>query len=353
MDFYEIDFHNVTVASNPNSGDAISLRYRIGGQETIHVVDGGWNQTGNNVIEHIRTWYGNPTKIDHIVVTHPDKDHCEGLLPIIRNFNIGVIWMFRPWHYAEYLRRFFPDVPSEQKLIQCLKNAYPYLTEIEKLGIDRQIPIVAPIAGRRIGEFTVLSPTIPLYLELVCSSAKVLRHLYGNGLVVGNQDSENDQSVVQGARLNGNSIVLTADAGDRPLRDSISYSGVAGISAPYVNLFQIPHHGSRQNISKATLQSWLGSIPSTSVDSMHGMVRQAIISVSSNDKYHPSKGVIKTVMNLGVTVYTNECNPAVCFKSNSAPQSPYVVCFKSNSAPQRPYVVQCVPTQLPKEQEIS
>ena len=334
-DFYEIDFHNVTSINHRNSGDAISIRYRKNDTETIHVVDGGWYETGHNVIGHIRTYYGNPSRIDHVVVTHPDKDHCEGLMPIIQNFEVGTIWMFRPWQYANYLRHFYANKPSEQQLIRCLKAAYPFAAQIEQLGIDHAIPIVAPIAGSKIGEFSVLSPTITSYFARIRSSSRILKTLYGSSIVGGDNSSENDQSVVQGAVLDGNSIVLTGDAGENPLKDALAYLCVAGITAPFINIFQIPHHGSRQNISKATFQSWLGCTTTQSTEKAHAMNKQAVISASANDKYHPSNGVILTVMNLGVTVFTNENTPTILFKSRFAPQRPH---FAPAQPPKRPNV---------------
>lgn len=89
-DYYEIDFIKIEASS---SGDAITLRYCIDGKETIHVVDGGFKDTGDLIVQHINSYYGNPDKIDRVIVTHSDKDHTGGLASVLNNFEIGELWM--------------------------------------------------------------------------------------------------------------------------------------------------------------------------------------------------------------------------------------------------------------------
>jgi glyoxylase-like metal-dependent hydrolase (beta-lactamase superfamily II) len=45
----------------------------------VHVVDGGYLDTGDQIVEHLKTYY-RTTVIDHVILTHPDRDHamvCE------------------------------------------------------------------------------------------------------------------------------------------------------------------------------------------------------------------------------------------------------------------------------------
>ncbi|WP_427197194.1 hypothetical protein [Pseudomonas aeruginosa] len=65
-DYFEIDFLGVETAK---SGDAITLRYSVNGTEGIHVVDGGYLDTGDQIVEHLKTYYGT-TVIDHVILTH-------------------------------------------------------------------------------------------------------------------------------------------------------------------------------------------------------------------------------------------------------------------------------------------
>ena len=64
-DFFEIDFLNI---ESKKSGDAILLRYSIGGIPRIHIPDGGFQDTGDKIVKHIKNYYGNPRRIDAVIV---------------------------------------------------------------------------------------------------------------------------------------------------------------------------------------------------------------------------------------------------------------------------------------------
>src|SRR5271170_4583966 len=88
-DYYEIDFRQVHTAK---SGDAIGIRYQIGQNWFVHLVDGGYATTAPELSNFIRATYGTKV-INHVVVTHPDRDHAEGLAPILEEFDVGALWM--------------------------------------------------------------------------------------------------------------------------------------------------------------------------------------------------------------------------------------------------------------------
>lgn len=85
-DFFEIDFLDV---ESSKSGDAIPLRYQPNGVSRIHVVDGGYQATGEKLVSHIKTYYGDPYFIDSVVVSHPDGDHVGGLRKVLEEFEVG------------------------------------------------------------------------------------------------------------------------------------------------------------------------------------------------------------------------------------------------------------------------
>jgi hypothetical protein len=59
---YEIDFLPV----GDSNGDAICIRYGTPQTGyTIHVVDGGFTDTAETVIDHIETYYGKGVTINH------------------------------------------------------------------------------------------------------------------------------------------------------------------------------------------------------------------------------------------------------------------------------------------------
>jgi glyoxylase-like metal-dependent hydrolase (beta-lactamase superfamily II) len=129
--FFEIDFLDV---ESSKSGDAIPLRYQINGVSHIHVVDGGFQDTGARVVEHIRRYYSNPSHIDRVVVSHPDGDHAGGLRTVLEVFDVGELWMLRPWVYADEIIHRFEHYSSVENLKRRLKQIYPNLAALEEIA---------------------------------------------------------------------------------------------------------------------------------------------------------------------------------------------------------------------------
>ena len=67
-------------------------------------------------------------------------------------------------------------------------------------------------------------------------------------------------SVIQYANLCSKKILLTADAGCRALAEAAVYAPTVGLSLPGIDRFQVPHHGSRRNLSTDILDLWLGDM---------------------------------------------------------------------------------------------
>ena len=84
-DFYELDLLPVHTSK---SGDCICIRYQVGNSWYLHVIDGGYTATAPDLAAHIRKHF-NTTHINHVIVTHPDQDHAEGLAPILEQFDVG------------------------------------------------------------------------------------------------------------------------------------------------------------------------------------------------------------------------------------------------------------------------
>ena len=162
-DFYEVDFLQV---HSKRSGDAIAIRYQVGGQWAVHVVDGGYNTIAPVMASHIRNRYGTAI-INEVVVTHGDQDHAEGLAPILENFRVGRLWMLRPWLYTGIPLPYFARYNSADRLAARLREDYCYLAALEEIAIRKNVPIAEPFQGEKIGPFTVLAPTPQRYLQMV------------------------------------------------------------------------------------------------------------------------------------------------------------------------------------------
>ncbi|NLK38785.1 MAG: competence protein ComEC [Clostridiales bacterium] len=327
-DFFEIDFLDV---ESKKSGDAIPIRYQVGGETFIHVTDGGFQDTGDSLVEHINKYYNAPKFIDSVVVSHSDGDHSGGLRKLFDNYKIGALWMLRPWLYADELIDRFSRFTNVDNLIKRLKDLYPNLVALEELAKDKKVPIYAPFQGSKIGHFTVLAPSKSTYLDLVVESDKTPDSvesfssslLRTAGVMVENaiayiraawgqetfpQDdtsAENNMSVVQYANLCGEKILLTADAGRLALNEAADYAPNVGLTLPGINRIQIPHHGSRHNVSTELLDRWLGQRLKSQPDASSGTFT-AIVSAAKTDQDHPRKTVIRAFIHRGANVISTE-----------------------------------------------
>jgi beta-lactamase superfamily II metal-dependent hydrolase len=337
-DFYEVDFLQV---HSKRSGDAIAIRYEIGGKWAVHVIDGGYNSTSPVMAAHIRNRYGTDL-INEVVVTHGDQDHAEGLAPILESFRVGRLWMLRPWLYTGILLPYFARYNSADRLAARLRADYCYLAALEEIALRKNIPIAEPFQGEKIGPFTVLAPTPQRYLQMVIASDKTPQQTAGVGGLLGElyelakpivrkiragwgsekfsaeeTSTENEMSVVQFARLSGHTIVLTGDAGRAAMTEAADFAPQAGLILPGVTRFQTPHHGGRRNISSAILDRWLGPVLPQMLPA--GSERfTAIISSAKEDEDHPRNAVLRGLLHRGAKVLTTE-DEAIWVYSDGAP----------------------------------
>ena len=253
-DYFEIDFLDV---ESKKSGDAIPLRYCIDDITRIHVTDGGFQGTGDKIVEHVNKHYDNPCTIDAVIVSHSDRDHAGGLCKVLETYDVTELWMLRPWLYAEELIDRFKRFTNVDNLASRLKEIYPTIATLEKIAEEKEIPISAPFQGEYIGEFLVLAPTRERFLDLVVESDKTpestqekeeswpakvqsfvekvvsfIKADWGDEKFSSEETSpENDMSVVQYANLCDKKIMLTADAGRGALSEAVDYAQMARAGA--------------------------------------------------------------------------------------------------------------------------
>lgn len=278
---FEIDFLPV----GKSSGDAILVRYGNPTDGfTVQLTDGAYTATADTIIRHINTWYdGAP--IDHMVLSHADDDHATGLVEVLKRHPVRNLWMNRPWLYAqEVIDKFHPNFTA-QGLSAKMRELHPYLVEMEKIATEKQIPIREAFQGTQIGSFWVIAPSRERYVSLIPSLDKTPESFAGAVKTFGQSVAEaakaaaawiketwlgetlgddlstsasNETSLVQWAKIDNKCILLTADVGPIGLAEAADYAQRAGVlSPPY--FVQVPHHGSRHNVSRSTLDRWLGT----------------------------------------------------------------------------------------------
>ncbi|MCY4223671.1 MAG: MBL fold metallo-hydrolase [Bacteroidetes bacterium] len=318
---FEIDF--LPVGSGERSGDAIALRYRSGNNYCIHVIDGGDLESGTHMVEHIKDYYGNPAKIDALICTHGDADHSSGLRNIIENFQVGGIWMNRPWNYVNDVVISGQSI-TLNSLKKRLRRKFSIPNEIENLAIHHKIPLHDCFQGTSIGSFCILSPSKERYIRLIpqflgldlgerlklskyTDSANATQNFvhescYEETLqenVV--TSASNESSIVQIAQFAEESILLTGDAGVLSLNEAANYAETFMGGLPKLDLIQIPHHGSRHNVSPSILNKWIGEIGYSSNTC-------AIASVAEKTITHPKPQVVNALIRRGCEVFSTHGN---------------------------------------------
>jgi len=311
----EIDF--LQVGDGERSGDAIALRY--GSLHTgyeVMVIDDGNKTSGEALVQHDRTDYGTST-VQHVVNGHPDGDHSSGLSVVLDDLDVRHLWMHQPWNYARaILDRFRNPRLSAAGLEDRVRDALDTAHDLEVIAGARRIPIHEPFQGATIGPFLVLSPEKDWYLRHLVPNfdrtpdAKTL----APGILTqffkateeavswvaetfdietldesGETSAQNESSVVLYGNFGGRGMLLTGDAGRVALTRAILYAQSLGISLQGLDCVQIPHHGSRRNVSPSVLNHITG--------------RCAIVSVAPGSTTHPRRKVTNAFRRRGARVH--------------------------------------------------
>lgn len=345
MAFYEIDFLPV---ETKKSGDAIAIRYSMDGtEEEIHVVDGGFLDTGEKLVEHIDNYFSSPSVIDRVILTHPDGDHAAGLRTVLETFEVRELWMLRPWDYVDELLPRFKRYTTAEGLAKRLKEAYPNVHKLDEIAKEKGIPTYSPFVGAVVGAFTVLAPSKQRYLDLLVESEKTpdekdqsraafeslgsifktfvnyVRAGWGEEKFSPDPTSnENEMSVIQYSCLCDQKILLTGDAGREGLEEAANNTWMVGLSLPGIDTFQVPHHGSRRNVSSEILDRWLGPKLS-SPPQEGGELFTAVVSSAKEDEKHPRNSVVRAFHHRGAVVLKTE-GKAISISKNAPKRDGWV-----------------------------
>ena len=314
----QVDF--LPVESGEKSGDAITFRYGNFADRAsfkVDVIDGGTLKSGEKLVEHIKTHY-NTDHVDLIICTHPDADHASGLREVMNNCTVGELWIHKPWDHSAQICDLFQDGRiTTNSLSERLKEAYNYAHELVEIAEEKGINVREPFAERESedGYITVLGPSIDFYRELLPEFARspqarsIHEKVFSRNLEKainwieetldietlgedGETSAENRSSAIILFQFSGNKILFTGDAGIDSMKNVIEFAEDNSIDISRVDVFQIPHHGSKRNISPSILDSI--------------RCESAYASASKEAPKHPAKKVTNALKRRDAKVFTTE-----------------------------------------------
>jgi beta-lactamase superfamily II metal-dependent hydrolase len=306
-----------------SNGDAIIVTYGEPNGFWLTLVDGGYSQLGEQVIEHIESHYGHDVTINNMVVSHADNDHASGLIPVFERFRVETLWMNRPWLYANEVIHNFHGNWTLQGWIDHVRSNHEYLVELEAMARARGMEPQETFQGTYIGPFLVLAPSRERYVSLIPELDKTpppyRSETVGRSLIEAARNvldrvketlqietldqnppatsASNETSIVQLGTYDSRKILLTADVGPDGLLEAARYAHALGLLAP-PDLVQIPHQGSRRNVTPQVLNAWLGQPNAGNPERGN-----AYVMVGSNKSEHPRKKVKNAFIRRGYPVF--------------------------------------------------
>ncbi len=118
----------------------------------------------------------------------------------------------------------------------------------------------------------------------------------------GKTSEENESSVILYANLDGRGILLTGDAGNEALQNAHNYALNKNINiSKSLSFIQIPHHGSRRNVSPSILNKFIGNKNTNKKNSI-----VAFVSAGKDDDRHPRRVVINAFIRRGCKVIATQ-----------------------------------------------
>ena len=224
------------------------------------VVDGG---PGTKIVdclgENLPFW---DRTIEMVVLTHPQKDHMEGLLSVLSRYKVKMIAT--------------TGVENETELFKAWQTA------IKAEGAR----IYTPKAGDRLVLDSVRGQTSSMDVLWPTSEKLEIWKLAGLSEL-------NKSSVVLRLEMDGFCAYLTSDIPNEILVGLIDRS---------CQVLKISHHGSKTGTNQEILDS---------IDP-----KVAIIQVGKNSFGHPHKEVLEMLGSKGVKIYRNDINGVIELKSD-------------------------------------
>lgn len=307
---FEFDF--LQVGDGEKSGDAIALRYTNPetGNDVTGIIDAGFEDDGDALVEHFADYYGTDTA-DFVFSTHPDADHINGMGKVMRRLKVGTLLIHRPAQHG------YPNNSGAEPAEELVKLA-------ERQGTTVVEPFTG-VAGFG-GTLLVGGPTPTYYEQMLAAQEATTKEMpvrrtfaeryFGEGTTTvvaavrkaldafpvelpfgdaGGTNPRNNSAVILSFVIDGRHFLLPSDTGVPALIQALDYLDDDGRTAYPLRMFALPHHGSRHNIDRDTIDRVLGK---------QGSQGSAVASVSAESPDYPSPGVANAAGRRGYRVFT-------------------------------------------------
>lgn len=256
--------------------DAIVIRTTDGTGEHVILIDAGNNCDAHTIVNQLSQFTSRKNKVDLLISTHPHNDHIGGLPEILDRLCVDEVFIHEPDSYRATIESNKAYFHSErlyeaQKSLACLTDV---IAKIDSEKIPRSQPFagltdkVTMLDG---AELTILGPTEPFYEQQV-QAMKSLDSVHESTSDCAILDAEDDQSPFNNSSVicllthGGLKYLFTADAGPAALEGAKKY---ARGSMANVHWMQIPHHGSKYNITCELIEYFASDIAYVSAAGSH------------------------------------------------------------------------------------
>lgn len=327
---YEIDF--LPVGDESKGGDAIALRYGnlygTRSEQTVVVIDGGYTDDGEALVQHIREHYGTDF-VDIVISTHSDQDHITGLEVVLEKMRVGQLLMHLPWDHSGTIGEARKYAFKSTALSEKVEKSFQAASDLQAIAIRKGVPILEPFAGMqtRDGVLRILGPSEDYYEGLlpnveetraqssVISLSEQLRKLLKAAAQLvpetlwtetlrddGETSPTNNSSVITLLTVDGRKLLLTGDAGIPALEQALDLLEAEAFQPGSLKFVQIPHHGSRRNVGPSVLDRLLGPKGQSTAHS----TAFASVPPKNPEHKHPAKKVTNAFRRRGYRVHVTQ-----------------------------------------------
>ena len=305
----------------------------------ITVIDGGNSEDGESVIAHLENYIlpnVSQNAPDLIISTHHDKDHINGLIKLVEKYigNIGEVWVNNPADYVssyvfESLKSKLRNKSYERKyqyIQESLNNLDDFITIVDRYNILRESAFSGKEKFNNI--IKVLGPSKSFYESMLPGFENLEEYISEQGDFVYNSryseavinetleansscsivdkvnstSASNNSSVITEFNINNKRFLFTGDTGVAAFN-----SVEERYSLENIYWLDVPHHGSRRNLT------------STLIDTMNADI--GYISAVGNKK-HPRRALVNCLKRAGTKVYSTHKSGNIWYHNGDFPNRP-------------------------------